>query len=40
VGVLAGRFTRVLQGRRAVRNLNVAAGSIYVGLGMRVAAER
>jgi threonine/homoserine/homoserine lactone efflux protein len=40
VGLLAGRFTRLLRGRRAVRNLNVAAGSIYVGLGLRVAAER
>ncbi len=40
VGVLAGRFARVLGGRRAVRNLNVAAGSIYVGLGVRVAVER
>jgi threonine/homoserine/homoserine lactone efflux protein len=40
VGLLAGRFTRLLGSRRATRNLNVAAGSIYVGLGVRVAAER
>jgi threonine/homoserine/homoserine lactone efflux protein len=40
VGVLAGRFHELLRGRRATRNLNVAAGSIYVGLGVRVAAER
>jgi threonine/homoserine/homoserine lactone efflux protein len=40
VGVLAGRFSRVLRGRRATRNLNLAAGSIYVGLGTRVAVQR
>jgi threonine/homoserine/homoserine lactone efflux protein len=40
VGILAGRLNRVLTGRRAGRNLNVAAGSIYLGLGAKVALER
>jgi threonine/homoserine/homoserine lactone efflux protein len=40
VGVLAGRLGNLLGNRRATRNLNVAAGSIYVGLGVRVAADR
>src|SRR6266540_1897540 len=40
VGILAGRLTRLLRGRRASRNLNVTAGSIYVGLGAKVALER
>ena len=40
VGVVAGRLADLLRGRRARRNLNVAAGSIYLGLGARVALER
>jgi threonine/homoserine/homoserine lactone efflux protein len=40
VGLLAGRLARVLRSRRARRNLNVAAGSVFLGLGARVALER
>jgi threonine/homoserine/homoserine lactone efflux protein len=40
VGILAGRCKRVLRGRRATRNLNIAAGSVFLGLGARVAIER
>jgi threonine/homoserine/homoserine lactone efflux protein len=40
VGVLAGRFARVLRGRRTRRNLDVAAGSVYLGLGAKVALSR
>lgn len=40
VGLLAGRLRRLLRGRRARRNLNVAAGSVFVGLGAKVALER
>ena len=40
VGLAAGRLARLLRGRRARRNLNVATGSIYLGLGARVALER
>jgi threonine/homoserine/homoserine lactone efflux protein len=40
VGLLAGRLNRVLQGRRARRNLNVTAGSVFLGLGAKVALER
>lgn len=39
-GVLAGRFSRLLRGRRARRSLNVTAGSVYLGLGARLALER
>jgi threonine/homoserine/homoserine lactone efflux protein len=39
VGVVAGRFAGVLRRRRTMRNVNVAAGLIYVGLGARVAAD-
>jgi threonine/homoserine/homoserine lactone efflux protein len=40
VGVLAGRLARLLRGQRARRNLNVTAGSVYLGLGVRIALER
>jgi threonine/homoserine/homoserine lactone efflux protein len=40
VGSLAGRLSRVLSGRRTPRNLNVAAGSVFLGLGAKVALER
>ena len=40
VGLLAGRLAGVLRGARARRNLNVAAGSVFLGLGARVALER
>jgi threonine/homoserine/homoserine lactone efflux protein len=40
VGLLAGRVAGLLEGRRARRNLNVVAGSVYLGLGARVALSR
>jgi threonine/homoserine/homoserine lactone efflux protein len=40
VGLLAGRLAGLLSGSRARRNLNVAAGSVFLGLGARVALER
>jgi len=40
VGLLAGRIGQLLHSRRARRNLNVAAGSIFLGLGAKVALER
>jgi threonine/homoserine/homoserine lactone efflux protein len=40
VGALAGRLHGVLRRPRARRNLNVAAGSAFLGLGARVALER
>jgi threonine/homoserine/homoserine lactone efflux protein len=40
VGVLAGRVAGLLRGGRARRNLNVVAGSVYLGLGARVALSR
>ena len=40
VGLLAGRLSHLLRGAHAQRNLNVAAGSIFLGLGARVALER
>jgi threonine/homoserine/homoserine lactone efflux protein len=40
VGVLAGRIKRLLSRRRTRRNLNVAAGSIFIGLGAKVAITR
>jgi threonine/homoserine/homoserine lactone efflux protein len=41
VGVLAGRIGIWLRARRAVRRrIEVAVGGIYIGLGVRLAAER
>lgn len=41
VGVLAGRIGRWLSRRqRARRRLDVATGSVFIGLGVRLAAER
>ncbi|WP_207933540.1 LysE family transporter [Actinomadura sp. GC306] len=41
VGVLAGRIGDWLRHRRAARRrLNVAVGSLFIGLGVRLAAER
>jgi threonine/homoserine/homoserine lactone efflux protein len=41
VGVLAGRIGSVLRRRRAVRRgLDVTAGGIFIGLGVRLAVER
>ena len=39
-GILAGRLAGALKNRRARRNLNVTAGSIYLGLGAKIALER
>lgn len=40
VGTLAGRLGNLLQERRARRNLNLSAGSIYLVLGAKVALDR
>jgi threonine/homoserine/homoserine lactone efflux protein len=40
VGVVAGRIAGLFRRRRVRRNLNVVAGSIYVGLGARLALDR
>jgi threonine/homoserine/homoserine lactone efflux protein len=40
IGIVAGRVARLLRGRRTNRNLNLTAGSIYLGLGAKVALER
>ena len=40
VGVVAGRFARLLRGPRTRRNLDLAAGSIYLGLGAKVGLSR
>jgi threonine/homoserine/homoserine lactone efflux protein len=40
VGVLAGRFARLLSRRRAAKTLHVVSGSVFVGLGAKVALER
>jgi threonine/homoserine/homoserine lactone efflux protein len=41
VGVLAGRIGRwLLQRGRARRRLDVATGGLFIGLGVRLAAER
>jgi threonine/homoserine/homoserine lactone efflux protein len=40
VGVLAGRLTGPLRGRRARRNLNVTTGCVYLGLGAKLALQR
>jgi threonine/homoserine/homoserine lactone efflux protein len=40
VGLLAGRLERLLRSRRAPRTLNVTAGSVFRGLGAKVALER
>ena len=40
VGVLAGRFGRLLERRRAAKTLHVLSSSIFVGLGAKVALER
>lgn len=41
VGVLAGRIGRWLGHRqRARRRLDVATGGVFIGLGVRLAAER
>jgi threonine/homoserine/homoserine lactone efflux protein len=41
VGVLAGRISAWLHRRRAVRRrLDVATGGLFIGLGVRLAAER
>jgi threonine/homoserine/homoserine lactone efflux protein len=41
VGVLAGRIGRwLLQRHRARRRLDVATGGLFIGLGVRLAAER
>jgi threonine/homoserine/homoserine lactone efflux protein len=39
-GILAGRLSRLLRGRLARRNLNVTAGSVYLGLGAKLALGR
>lgn len=40
VGILAGRLRDPLRSVRARRRLNAVAGSIYVGLGLRIALVR
>jgi len=41
VGVLAGRIGSWLQRRRSVRRrIDVATGGLFIGLGVRLAAER
>lgn len=40
VGFMAGRLSNFLESRRARRNLNVTAGSVYLGLAARVAMQR
>ncbi|MFI0409116.1 LysE family transporter [Actinomadura sp. 3N508] len=41
VGVLAGRIGVWLRARQAARRrIDAAAGSVFVGLGIRLAAER
>jgi threonine/homoserine/homoserine lactone efflux protein len=40
VGILAGRLARLLRARKARRNLNLTAGSIYLGLGAKLALQR
>lgn len=40
VGILAGRFSRLLARRRAARTLHVASGSVFISLGAKVALER
>jgi threonine/homoserine/homoserine lactone efflux protein len=39
-GMLAGRLSRRLRGRRARRALGVTSGSVYLGLGAKIALER
>lgn len=39
VGALAGRLRRALERGRALRNLNIVAGSVYLGLGAKVALQ-
>jgi threonine/homoserine/homoserine lactone efflux protein len=39
-GLLAGRLRRLLGGRRARRNLDATAGSVYLGLAATVALAR
>jgi threonine/homoserine/homoserine lactone efflux protein len=40
LGILAGRLARLLRARNARRNLNLTAGSIYLGLGAKLALQR
>jgi threonine/homoserine/homoserine lactone efflux protein len=40
VGILAGRLARLLRGPCARRNVNLASGSIFLGLGAKVALMR
>jgi threonine/homoserine/homoserine lactone efflux protein len=40
VGLVAGRIADLFRRRRVRRNLNVVAGSIYMGLGARLALDR
>jgi len=40
VGTLAGRFSQFLARRRAVKTLHVVSGSVFLGLGAKVALER
>jgi threonine/homoserine/homoserine lactone efflux protein len=39
VGLLAGRLGGLLRSRRARRRLATVAGSVYIGLGLRIALE-
>ncbi len=40
VGVLAGRLARLLRRPQAKRRVNIASGSLLLGLGAKVALER
>ena len=39
-GILAGRLSRLLRGRRTRRGVNVTAGAVYLALGAALALER
>jgi threonine/homoserine/homoserine lactone efflux protein len=40
VGILAGRLTLLFRRARTRRAINLTAGSVYLGLGVRIAVER
>jgi threonine/homoserine/homoserine lactone efflux protein len=40
VGILAGRFRQLLARRRAAKSLHLVSGTVFVGLGAKVALDR